>query len=82
VTSSSRSGAVTFLFTDIEGSSRLWEQDLERMRVALAGHDALVRAAIKGNRGRVVNSTGDGFYAVFDRGGARVPPACALNQKR
>ncbi len=59
-------GIVTFLFTDIEGSTRLWEQHPERMSVALARHDALTRAAVEGNRGTVVKSSGDGAHAAFD----------------
>src|SRR5947207_7105513 len=59
-------GTVTFLFTDIEGSTRLWEQEPERMRPALARHDAVSRAAVEGNRGVVVKMTGDGVHAVFD----------------
>ena len=78
MTSSSQIGAVTFLFTDIEGSSRLWEEEPERMRLALAGHDALGRAAIEGNHGRVVKTTGDGFYAVFDDALDAVAAALAL----
>ena len=60
-----RSAVTTFLFSDIEGSTRLWEQDPERMSVALAGHDALVRAVVERNRGTVVKTTGDGMYAAF-----------------
>ena len=60
-----QTGAVTFLFTDIEGSTRLWEQDPERMSAALAGHDALARAAVEGHRGTVVKMTGDGMCAAF-----------------
>jgi predicted ATPase/class 3 adenylate cyclase len=56
----------TFLFTDIEGSTRLWEQEPERMRHALACHDAIARAAVEGNRGLVVKTTGDGVHAAFD----------------
>jgi predicted ATPase/class 3 adenylate cyclase len=59
------SGTVTFLFTDIEGSSRLWEQDPEAMRVALARHDALLRAAIAQQDGIVFKTIGDAFCAVF-----------------
>ncbi|HSS70810.1 MAG TPA: tetratricopeptide repeat protein [Casimicrobiaceae bacterium] len=58
--------AVTFLFTDIEGSTRLWERAPERMRPALARHNALAHAAIESNRGRIVKMTGDGVYAIFD----------------
>ena len=59
------SAVATFLFTDIEGSTRLWEQEPERMRPALARHDALARAAVDAHRGAVVKSTGDGIHAVF-----------------
>ena len=55
----------TFLFTDIEGSSRLWEREPTRMQVALARHDALARAAVVGQGGSIVKMTGDGMCAVF-----------------
>jgi predicted ATPase/class 3 adenylate cyclase len=58
-------GVVTVLFTGIEGSTRLWEQEPDRMSVALTSHDALIRAAVDGNRGVVVKMVGDGLYAVF-----------------
>ncbi|MEO8738511.1 MAG: tetratricopeptide repeat protein [Casimicrobiaceae bacterium] len=61
-----QSAVTTYLFTDIEGSTRLWEQEPERMRSALARHDELTRAAVEQHRGRVVKTTGDGFHAVFD----------------
>ena len=61
------SAAVTTLvFTDIEGSTRLWEEQPDRMRAALAGHDALARQIVGARRGRVVKTTGDGVHAVFD----------------
>jgi class 3 adenylate cyclase len=56
----------TFLFTDIEGSTRLWAREPERMQPALARHDALARAAVEGHDGIVVKTTGDGVYAVFE----------------
>ena len=56
----------TILFTDIEGSTRLWERDPERMSQALARHDAIARAAVEGNRGVIVKMIGDGLYAAFD----------------
>ena len=59
-------GTVTFLFTDIEGSTALWERDGARMSQALAAHDALARRAVESHRGRVVKTTGDGVHAVFD----------------
>ena len=63
----SPAGAVTFLFTDIEGSTRLWEQEPERMKQALAAHDALTRRAVESHAGTVVKMTGDGVHAAFDR---------------
>ena len=59
------SGCVTFLFTDMEGSTRLWETQFAAMQSALPRHDAALRAAIEGHRGHVVKTTGDGFHAVF-----------------
>jgi predicted ATPase/class 3 adenylate cyclase len=60
------SDTVTFLFTDIEGSSRLWEQEPERMKPAVAAHDTLARKMIEENHGTVVKMTGDGVHAAFD----------------
>ena len=59
------SGVTTLLFTDIEGSTRLWEQEGERMSRALAEHDSLSRRAVEDNAGVVVKMTGDGMYAAF-----------------
>ena len=59
-------GTVTFLFTDIEGSTALWEQDGARMSQALAAHDALTRSAVERHHGTVVKMTGDGVHAAFD----------------
>jgi class 3 adenylate cyclase len=58
--SSPPTGTVTFLFTDIEGSTRLWEQDSSAMQVALARHDELLRSAIESNGGHVFKTVGDG----------------------
>ncbi|HUS13610.1 MAG TPA: tetratricopeptide repeat protein [Chloroflexia bacterium] len=55
----------TFLFTDIEGSTRLWEAYPETMRQALAAHDSLLRTAISAHRGTVFKTGGDAFYATF-----------------
>ncbi len=61
------SGALsTFLITDIEGSTRLWEEQAPAMAGALALHDAILRAAVEGNGGSVIKTTGDGLLAVFD----------------
>ena len=59
------SGTVTFLFTDLEGSTRLWEQHPGAMPDALERHDGILRDAVIGHRGRVVKTTGDGLHAVF-----------------
>src|SRR5216684_3788909 len=58
-------GTVTFLLTDIEGSTRLWEQHPQAMRLALARHDALLRQAIESHGGRVFKTMGDPFCAAF-----------------
>ncbi|MDQ5854099.1 MAG: adenylate/guanylate cyclase domain-containing protein, partial [Chloroflexota bacterium] len=58
-------GTVTFLFTDIEGSTTRWEQHREAMQIALARHDAILREAIEGHGGVVFKTVGDAFYAVF-----------------
>jgi len=69
------SGTVTFLFTDVEGSTRLWEEHPEAMRPALARHDAIVRDAIEGHGGHVVKGRGDGIHAVFGTADAAVRAA-------
>ena len=62
------SGTVTFLFTDLEGSTRLWEEHPEAMKVALARHDAILRDAVAEHDGHVVKMTGDGIArGVRDR---------------
>ena len=58
-------GTVTFLFTDLVGSTRLWQEFPEAMKVALARHDEIVGEAIVGDGGYVVKTMGDGFHAVF-----------------
>lgn len=57
--------AVVFLFTDIAGSTRLWEQQPAAMADALAHHDALARDVVAACRGRLVKATGDGIHAAF-----------------
>src|SRR5580693_4886742 len=69
------SGTVTFLFTDIEGSTRLWEADPAGMRVALAAHDELVRAAVAAHGGYVFSTGGDGLAAAFARAAGAVGAA-------
>src|SRR5437870_603045 len=59
------SRTLTFLFTDLESSTRLWEQFPRAMKDALERHDAMIRAAVERSNGEVVKGTGDGFMAVF-----------------
>jgi predicted ATPase/class 3 adenylate cyclase len=68
-------GTVTFLFTDIEGSTRLWESAPESMSQALAKHDALLRASINAHGGSVFSTGGDGLAAAFQRAGDAVGAA-------
>jgi predicted ATPase/class 3 adenylate cyclase len=76
------SGTVTFLFTDLQGSTRLWEEYPDAMPAALARHDQLLRAEIDAHGGHVVKGTGDGLHAVFasvrDALSAAVEAQCAL----
>jgi predicted ATPase/class 3 adenylate cyclase len=58
----------TFLFTDIEGSTRLWEQQPEVMSVLLTEHNQLLEQAIVSRNGKVFKTVGDGFCAVFNSG--------------
>ncbi|MGE5463476.1 MAG: adenylate/guanylate cyclase domain-containing protein, partial [Syntrophothermus sp.] len=60
-------GTATFLFTDIEGSTRLWEKHPQEMESALARHDSILREAVESNHGFVIKTTGDGFHAVFEK---------------
>jgi predicted ATPase/class 3 adenylate cyclase len=71
------SGTVTFLFTDIEGSTRLWQQDEEVMRVAVARHDELLREVVRKHGGWVFSSSGDGLAAAFSSASSAVAAALA-----
>jgi class 3 adenylate cyclase len=73
-------GTVVLLFTDIEGSTRLWETDAAAMSVMLARHDALLRQAIEDQGGRVFKTVGDAFCAAFDRASDAL--AAALDAQR
>src|SRR6201996_84176 len=74
------SGVVTFLFTDVEGSTRRWEADAEGMRVALAAHDEVLRSAIEGHGGFMFKHTGDGICAAFNSPKSAVDAAVAAQR--
>ena len=63
------SGTVTFLFTDIEGSTRLIEQHPDSMEEAQVRHNALLKSAIDAHRGYVFQVVGDAFCSVFENPG-------------
>jgi len=58
-------GTVTFLFTDIEGSTRLWQEQPQAMAVSHERHDAILRQAIESQHGYVLEIVGDAFAAAF-----------------
>src|SRR5579862_6363237 len=69
------SGTVTFLFTDIEGSTQLWESSPASMQDALEAHDRMVKEAVDACGGYVFATGGDGFAAAFARAGDAVSAA-------
>ncbi|MBS1715764.1 MAG: tetratricopeptide repeat protein [Armatimonadetes bacterium] len=74
------SGTVTFLFTDIEGSTNLWENHPTLMRTTLARHDALMREAIGAHKGSVFKTIGDAFCATFPDAGDALLAATAAQR--
>src|SRR3954470_11119878 len=74
------SGTVTFLFTDIVGSTRRWEEHGEDMAAALARHDVLLSSAIEAAGGTVFKHTGDGVVAVFRSAAGAVAAAVSAQQ--
>ncbi len=71
---------VTFLFTDVEGSTRRWEADADAMRTALAAHDEVLRSAIEGHDGFLFKHTGDGVCAAFASPRSAVDAAIAAQR--
>ncbi len=74
------SGTVTFLFTDIEGSTTRWEQQRAAMQAALARHDAILREVIEAHGGHVFKTVGDAFYAGFATAPAALDAALAAQR--
>ena len=70
-------GSATFLFTDIVGSTRLWETDPEAMRQSLQVHDVILRGVIASHRGYVFATGGDAFAAAFHSAGDAIAAAVA-----
>ena len=79
-------GTITFLFTDIENSTRLWQEDADAMRVALKHHDSLLRHAVEANGGYVFKTIGDACCAAFSTArealNAAIAAQIALNPQR
>ena len=73
------SGVVTFLFSDIEGSTRLWESDPSGMRRSLTRHDEIFRGHVADAGGHVFKHTGDGFAAAFESGSAGLAAAATVS---
>ena len=80
MTAAAPSGVVTFLFTDIEGSTRRWEADADAMRSALLAHDKVLRSAIETHGGYLFSHTGDGVVAAFTSPRSAVDAAVAAQQ--
>lgn len=73
-------GTVTFLFTDMEGSTRAWEVHPKETRAALQRHDEIIGKAIEAHRGTIIleRGEGDSVFAVFERASDAVAAACDL----
>ena len=80
MTAAAPSGVVTFLFTDVEGSTRRWEADADAMRAALAAHDKVLRAVIEAHDGFLFSHTGDGVAAAFASPRSAVDAAIAAQR--
>src|ERR1700756_1471685 len=74
------SGTVTFLLTDLEGSTRLWEQDPAAMKAAMARHDELLESAITAHQGFVFARMGDGVAAASPPAGQAIAAAAAIQR--
>jgi class 3 adenylate cyclase len=73
-------GTVTFVFTDVEGSTRLWEEHPDEMQSTLEGHDAILRSSIERCGGYIFSTAGDPFAAAF--AGASDAPEAAVDAQR
>jgi len=80
LTSGLPSGTVTLLFTDVEGSTRLWDVERDAMAAALRRHDEILRGAIEQAQGYVFKTAGDSFCAAFSAARAGLDAALAAQQ--
>lgn len=76
----SPTGTVTFLFTDIQGSTSMWERDARRMQSALARHDEIMKATFTAHGGHVFKTVGDACYAAFASAPAALRAALAAQR--
>jgi class 3 adenylate cyclase len=74
-------GTVTFLFTDVEGSTQRWDSYPEAMRSAVERHDDIVRREIEANRGYVFKTVGDAFCAAFEDSRDAIAAAVAVQRE-
>ena len=74
-------GTITFLFTDIEGSTRLWATDAAKMSASLRQHDDILRSCIEERAGYVFTTAGDSFAAAFDRASDAVAAAVRIQER-
>jgi predicted ATPase/class 3 adenylate cyclase len=81
LTVATTSALKTFLMTDVEGSTRLWEEQRERMAASLAVHDAVLRETVEQHGGDVVKSTGDGILASFGSAAEAVVGAVEIQRR-
>ena len=73
-------GRVSFLFTDVEGSTRLWQTDPEGMKASLEQHDRLMRSAVEDHGGHIFSTAGDAFAVAFHRPDDAVGAALDIQQ--
>jgi class 3 adenylate cyclase len=81
LTESPTTELLTFLLTDIEGSTARWERDRDAMAAAVRRHDQLTLETVTGAGGRVVKSTGDGAHAVFSEPESAAAAALKLSER-
>ncbi len=77
---SAPSGIVTFLFTDIEGSTRLWDQHPDAMAQAMETHDSRLRDVVEAHGGYVFSQAGDGWGISFDSPASAIEAALAIQE--